>query len=128
MTKNEINIGWTYIAKISGNLCRVRIDGINPYGGWSGINLDTGRAVRIKSCQKLRRRWVSDDKDNEEPIPSGWCTSFIASLTALASKWGRSLGEVVRQWKEYSRNCTSYDQSPILGEFVSWYGPKEVLP
>jgi len=55
MKKAQVTIGNTYSAKVSGNIARVRIDGECPYGGWNGTNLDTGRKVRIKSAQRLRR-------------------------------------------------------------------------
>jgi hypothetical protein len=55
MKKAEIAYGGIYIAKVSGRLCRVRIGMLSPYGGWNAINEDTGRPVRIKSAQRLRR-------------------------------------------------------------------------
>ena len=54
MKKAEIEIGGTYRAKVSGGLTNVRITNESPYGGWDGINTDTGRTVRIKSAQRLR--------------------------------------------------------------------------
>lgn len=55
MLKKQIVIGKSYLAKISGNLTFVRIDSESSYGGWNATNLKTGRSVRIKSAQKLRR-------------------------------------------------------------------------
>jgi hypothetical protein len=55
MKKAEVQIGTTYIAKVSGVLTRVRITGQSPYGGWVGRNLATGREVRIRSAARLRR-------------------------------------------------------------------------
>lgn len=55
MKKAEIQIGSTYIAKVSGVLAKVRITGESPYGGWRGMNLATGREVRIRSAARLRR-------------------------------------------------------------------------
>lgn len=54
MKKAQIQIGKTYRAKVSGKLANVRITGECLYGGWDGINTDTGRTVRIKSAQRLR--------------------------------------------------------------------------
>jgi len=56
MKKNEVKIGETYRAKVSGTIANVRITGENPYGGWDGINVATKRKVRIKSAQRLRGR------------------------------------------------------------------------
>jgi len=55
MKKRDIEIGNTYIAKVSGVLAKVRITGESPYGGWHGKNLATGREVRIRSAARLRR-------------------------------------------------------------------------
>ncbi len=55
MKKNAVHLGEQYIAKVSGNLVPVRIDAENPHGGWDGTNTETGRKVRIKSAQRLRR-------------------------------------------------------------------------
>jgi hypothetical protein len=55
MMKREIEIGSTYIAKVSGVMAKVRITGESPYRGWRGTNLATGREVRIRSAARLRR-------------------------------------------------------------------------
>lgn len=54
MKKADIKIGSRYIAKVSGNLVRVRIDSESMYGGWNGTNMQTLRSVRIRSAQRLR--------------------------------------------------------------------------
>ncbi len=55
MKKRDVQIGSTYIAKVSGVLTKVRITRESPYGGWQGTNLATGREVRIRSAARLRR-------------------------------------------------------------------------
>ena len=54
MKKNEVKIGETYRAKVSGSVVDVRITGENPHGGWDAVNALTNRKVRIKSAQRLR--------------------------------------------------------------------------
>jgi len=54
MKKNEVEIGATYLVKVSGRLTRVRLTRQSPYGGWVGTNLATGREVRIRSAARLR--------------------------------------------------------------------------
>ncbi|GEM_PF-177302 len=54
MKKNEIKVGNTYTAKVSGKIAKVRIDAENRNGGWDATNLDTNKKVRIKSAQRLR--------------------------------------------------------------------------
>jgi len=55
MRKAEIKIGGRYDAKVSGKIVPVRILSESMYGGWHAVNENTGRDVRIKSAQRLRR-------------------------------------------------------------------------
>lgn len=55
MLKKDVVVGQTYLVRISGVLTYVRLDRVCSYGGWIGVNTRTGREVRIKSAQKLRR-------------------------------------------------------------------------
>jgi len=55
MKRQDVQIGSTYIAKVSGVLAKVRITAESPYGGWRGKNLATGREIRIRSAARLRR-------------------------------------------------------------------------
>ncbi len=54
MKKSEIKIGGVYRAKVSDKIVDVRMERTNPHGGWDATNLSTGKAVRIKSAQRLR--------------------------------------------------------------------------
>jgi len=54
MRKADVQIGATYIAKVSGKLTQVRLVRESPYGGWDGLNLATHREVRIRSAARLR--------------------------------------------------------------------------
>lgn len=54
MKKTEVRIGSTYLAKVTNALCPVRITGINPFGGWNGLNMTTNYRVRIHRAGKLR--------------------------------------------------------------------------
>ena len=56
MRKNEVEVGGTYQAKVSGTVISVRILRESPYGGWDARSEATGRAVRIRSAQRLRGR------------------------------------------------------------------------
>ena len=58
MLKKDVRIGGVYVAKISDKLTTVKIDEASRFGGWQATNLATGRSVRIKSAQKLRREVV----------------------------------------------------------------------
>ncbi|MEW6737640.1 MAG: hypothetical protein AB1489_40545 [Acidobacteriota bacterium] len=54
MKKADVKIGNIYVVKVSGKLTTVRLTRPSPYGGYEGINVATGRKVRIKSAAKLR--------------------------------------------------------------------------
>ena len=54
MQKQNIQIGTTYIVKVSGMLAKVRITREHPRGGWYGTNLATGREIRIRTGARLR--------------------------------------------------------------------------
>ncbi|HUW35554.1 MAG TPA: winged helix-turn-helix domain-containing protein [Planctomycetota bacterium] len=62
MKKNEIKIGEQYTCKVSDKIVVVKIVGENPHGGWDATNLKTGKAVRIKSAQRLRSAKFVDQK------------------------------------------------------------------
>lgn len=55
MQKHNIKIGATYIVKVSGTLTKVRITREHDRGGWYGINLATGRGIRIRTAARLRK-------------------------------------------------------------------------
>jgi hypothetical protein len=55
MKKRDVQIGNTYIAKLSGVLAKVCITRESSFGGWYGTNLATGREVRIRGAARLRR-------------------------------------------------------------------------
>ena len=54
MQKRNVNIGTTYIVKVSGALAKVRLTREHLRGGWFGTNLATGREIRIRTAARLR--------------------------------------------------------------------------
>ena len=69
MKKNEIKIGNTYTAKVSGTIAKVRIDAENRNGGWDATNIETKKKVRIKSAQRLRAE-AGPPKAESTPPPT----------------------------------------------------------
>ena len=55
MKKADIQIGATYLIKVASNLVPVRIDRKHDNGGWVGTSVKTGKTIRIKSAQRLRK-------------------------------------------------------------------------
>ena len=62
MKKAEIEIGGTYLAKVSGTVQPVQVLSESPHGGWNAYNHKTKRSIRIKSCQRLRRQVPTCDR------------------------------------------------------------------
>ena len=54
MQKHSVKIGTTYIVKVSDKLAKVRLTREHDRGGWYGINLATGREIRIRTAARLR--------------------------------------------------------------------------
>ena len=54
MKKADVQIGATYRVKVSNRIVPVRVLSQSERSGWIGVNLETGRQVRIKSAQRLR--------------------------------------------------------------------------
>jgi hypothetical protein len=54
MKKRDVQLGATYLVKVSGKLTKVRLTRESPYGGWEGVNLATHREVHIRSAARLR--------------------------------------------------------------------------
>ena len=55
MQKHNVQIGTTYIVKVSGTLAKVHLTREHPRGGWCGTNLATGREIRIRTAARLRK-------------------------------------------------------------------------
>ncbi len=60
MKKNDVEIGATYLVKVGQNLVPVVVVSENEHGGWNGESAKTGKAIRIKSGQRLRKRMPAE--------------------------------------------------------------------
>jgi hypothetical protein len=56
MLKKDVQLGETYLVKVSGKLAHVKLISESPYGGWVGKNAKTNREVRVRSAQRLRSK------------------------------------------------------------------------
>lgn len=56
MKKSDVQIGATYLVKVASNLVPVKITAEHDNGGWEGTSVKTGKTIRIKSAQRLRKR------------------------------------------------------------------------
>jgi hypothetical protein len=55
MKKADVQTGATYLVKVAGNLVPVKITREHDSGGWIGRSVKTGKTIRIKSPQRLRK-------------------------------------------------------------------------
>lgn len=56
MKNSDVQIGATYLVKVGDNLVPVKLTREHPSGGWEGTSEKTGKTIRIKSAQRLRKR------------------------------------------------------------------------
>jgi len=61
MKKNEVSIGKTYWANVTGLRVPVRIESASPHGGWIGRSIKTGREIRIKTAGRLHGECDADE-------------------------------------------------------------------
>jgi hypothetical protein len=56
MKSSDVQIGATYLVRVADNLVPVKLVREHPSGGWEGVSEKTGKTIRIKSAQRLRKR------------------------------------------------------------------------
>ena len=67
MKKADVQIGASYLVKVAGNLVPVKIDREHDNGGWVGTSRKTGKQIRIKSPQRLRKRLANPASPKATP-------------------------------------------------------------
>ena len=113
MKKNEVEIGKVYIVKVSGRLTRVRLTGENPYGGWDGINVTTGRKVRIKSARRLRYLARTDRQAAQEAIQEITRKAAMEARTAAqAAAAAEKVAETTRRSAATEKRATGELRGP----------------
>ena len=75
MKKNEVKVGGVYLAKVTNKVVPVKITSENPSGGYQGLNLKTGKKIKVKSAQRLRGPANSSGK----PRPNGDRKNSVAT-------------------------------------------------
>lgn len=55
MKKAQVQVGKTYLVKVSGSIVPVKLTKEGTTSGWLGVNLRTGREIRIRTAGRLRR-------------------------------------------------------------------------
>lgn len=68
MKNGDVQIGAMYLVKVADNLVPVKLVREHPSGGWEGASAKTGKTIRIKSGQRLRRR-LADAAPGAAKVP-----------------------------------------------------------
>lgn len=68
MKNSDVQIGATYLVKVADNLVPVKLIRQHPSGGWEGVSAKTGKTIRIKSAQRLRKR-LADAPPGTAKVP-----------------------------------------------------------
>ena len=48
---------------------------------------------------------------------------FQNQINAIAGVANMASDQVYELWCRYDKQCTMYDQSPVIPEFINWYAP-----
>jgi len=70
MKKADVVVGQRYWARVSGRVVAVKICSEHRLGGWSAINTETGREVRIRTAGRLRSVLVAHARLVRADVPS----------------------------------------------------------
>ena len=54
MKAKDVKVGQVYAIKVGANVTGIRIIEENLYGGWSGININTNKPIRIRTASRIR--------------------------------------------------------------------------
>ena len=120
MKKHEVKVGGQYLAKVSGKVVVVHIDGENPHGGWDATNVQTKKKVRVKSAQRLRgpasltkREVAAAQGAADAAVVGGTVTKAAAGddtmKTAAASKKAEKAAKVDAWRKEVAAKAAKPD-------------------
>lgn len=122
MKANEIKVGGVYVAKVGGNLTRVRVDAIwinyAGYTQWNVTNLKTGRRTTFRSAAKFRS--AVEASPRSRAVREETKRLFDRAQEAMPSApEGRAI-------REQTRIIEGYDEStnPSNG----WRAPERVRP
>jgi len=121
--KADVEIGGRFIAKVSGKLVKVRITAESSYGGWNAVNEESGRAIRIRSARRLRRR--------VKQVRCGECEN-CRTLIMLKPTWFKRYKAAKKALAEGSLNPDSWTPEQINAEWRRMcdespcMGPKEI--
>jgi len=96
MKKEDIKINGVYTMKVGKNATAVRITQENPYGGWSGVNINTNKPILIRTASRIHGLWKQDctqshtlpQVENKNQEPKDGSTS--AEETNVAKRGGLS--------------------------------------
>ncbi len=80
--------------------------------------------MAILTQQSMKAREILQDVIALEKKFNGTCEDFQRKIKRLALKYDKGFLQIYDWWRDYSRDCQGFDQSPILMEFEEWYNAK----
>lgn len=111
MQKSQVRIGGLYMAKVSGQLARVRIESESAHGGWNAVNELTGREVYIRNAGRLRQEVRPAQQPvlnaNEYSVVLSWRQEQFVDMPTVNQDTPRMV-VLVRSIAEASRVCREY--------------------
>jgi hypothetical protein len=99
MKQSQVKLGGTYTVKVSGVLVPVKLVRENSRGGWDGVNVTTGRAVRIRTAARLRKEHALSPQSIPGVCPSSELGTWdelldapqgVVVKTRERCSWGRA--------------------------------------
>jgi len=108
MQQDQVQAGKVYAAKVNDKLAPVRIDSERTDsggGGWNATNLRTGKAIRIKSAQRLRNEITVPDDDPAK------AEEALQAAAAVSGGGGNSGGR-----KRAKKKLTKQERGQLRGQ------------
>ena len=133
MKKHEVQIGETYVAKVSGILAPVKITGVCPHGGWDAVNVKTGRQVRVKSAMRLRCVLAK----TPGPTNGAVIEHYGLSTYAIGQKWIKRSDDDGKSWRFWmtrsawdnlGRSFAAKEQTTITGRTMGQKSNLQNIP
>lgn len=120
MKAKDVKIGGEYMAKIDGQLIHVRIVAEKPSGGWSAINMATGKKVLITMARVLQSEVANETLD-----------STTSTIAAKAERPARGRKAKAKHEKEPAAETAKLSQLDaaikVLGEATEPLTTKQMV-
>jgi hypothetical protein len=133
MRANDVKIGGEYLAKISGQQVHVRIVAEKPSGGWSAINVPTGKKVLVPMARVIQSEVTNESATTSTTVGNLTVTEVppatVETIGAQADKPAR--GRKSKTEKEPAPDTAKLSQLDaavkVLGESMEPLTTKQMV-